>query len=170
MESPRAVWHNVTQPGSGARRPRTFAVHPDRRQSNHPTIALKKDPMTHLQITDRGEVVVVTFNEPKILDEYTIDQIGQEFDKLTLEAAADRKLLLNFAKVGFMSSSMIGKIVRLNKKCKADKIKLKLCNISPNIMEVFRLTQLHKLLDIHANEADAIKAFGQSGLGWFGKR
>ncbi len=116
--------------------------------------------MSVIDICDKGDVVVVTFQHARILDETIIRQIGEEFKNLTLAAAADRKLLLNFERVGFMSSSMIGQIMLLNRHCKNDKIKLKLCNISPNIMEIFTLMRLNKVLEIHKSEDEALEAFG----------
>ena len=125
--------------------------------------------MALLDIQDKDGVVVVTFKQVKILDETTIRQIGEEFKNLTIEAAADKKLLLNFERVEFMSSSMIGQIIRLNKQCKNDKVRLKLCSIKPSIMEVFNLMRLHKVLQIHAEEDEALEAFGGGKKGWFGK-
>ena len=118
--------------------------------------------------SDNQEVVVVDFLQARLVDENTIREIGREFEKLTLEAAAARKLLLNFAIVKFMSSVTIGHIVRLNKQCKADKIRLKLCSISPDIMEIFTITRLNKILDICADEASALEAFKKPSGGWFG--
>lgn len=63
-----------------------------------------------------------------------------------------------------MSSAMLGKLVQLIKKCKEDKIDLKLCSINDSVMEVFTLTRLNKILDIHANEEGALKAFGSKGF------
>jgi hypothetical protein len=60
--------------------------------------------------------------------------------------APSKKLVLNFKGVQFMSSAMIGKLVLLNKKAKADEIHLKLCDISPNVLEVFKITRLNKVL------------------------
>ena len=125
--------------------------------------------MAMLEIRDREDVVVVSFTHAKILDERVIHQIGQEFGKLTTEAAADRKLLLNFANVEFMASAMLGQIIRLSKQCKQDKVRLKLCNISPNIMEVFVITNLTKILEIHKTEEEAIEAFGPPKRRWLGK-
>jgi anti-sigma B factor antagonist len=116
--------------------------------------------MAVIDIRDKGDVVVVTFQHARILDETVIRAIGEEFKNLTLAAAADRKLLLNFERVGFMSSSMIGQIMLLSRQCKNDKIKLKLCNISPNIMEIFTLMRLNKVLEIHKDEDEALEAFG----------
>lgn len=125
--------------------------------------------MPHLTISDRDDVVVVSFAESKILDEGIIRQIGEEFKKLTTEAAAERKLLLKFSGVTFMSSAMLGQIMRLAKQAKADKIDLKLCDIAPSIMEVFTITRLNKILDIQKTEADAMKAFGPLRKSWFGR-
>jgi anti-anti-sigma factor len=125
--------------------------------------------MAHLTIMDRDDVVMVTFNDVKLLDESVIRHIGGEFGDLTTQAAAERKLLLNFQRISFMSSAMIGQIVKLNKQCKADGIALKLCSIDPTIMEVFKITRLDKLLDIRKTEADALAAFGPPKKSWQGK-
>jgi len=125
--------------------------------------------VANLAIQERGDVVMVTFTQTRILDENTIRAIGSEFANLTLEAAADHKLLLNFAGVDFMSSAMLGQIVRLNKQCKNDNIKLKLCSICPQVLEVFTITKLDKLIDIAADEATALAAFSGAPAkkGWF---
>ena len=125
--------------------------------------------MAHLNIVEKLDVVVVSFNDARLLDEATISVIGQEFSKLTLEAAAERKLLLSFARVSFMSSAMLGQIMRLSKQAKADKIDLKLCDISPEIMEVFKITRLEKVLDIRKTEQAALEAFGAPRKSWFGR-
>ncbi|MBN2296303.1 MAG: STAS domain-containing protein [Pirellulales bacterium] len=123
--------------------------------------------MNALEITEVNDVVVVSFNHSKVLDEATIRQIGEEFSTLTLEAAAERKLLLNFSNVAFMASAMIGKILVLNKQCKKDRVDLKLCSICPNIMEVFNLMKLNKVLKIYDNAEQALEAFGPTRKSWF---
>lgn len=123
--------------------------------------------MEMIEIRDKDDVVVVSFATAKILDQVAIDQIREEFKDLTLQAASGRKLLLDFSRVQFMSSSMIGQIVQLHKQCKKDKVKLKLCSIAPDIKEVFKITGLTKLLEIHDDAAGALEAFGPPRRGWF---
>jgi anti-anti-sigma factor len=122
--------------------------------------------MQYEQVTlrDRGDVLAVYFKQDSILDQQVIDAIGHEFDRVALEAASCRKILLNFEHVKFMSSAMIGKLLTLNKRCTADKIKLKLANVSPNLMEVFKITKLTKLFDIQHDEAAALAAFEKRGF------
>jgi anti-sigma B factor antagonist len=111
-----------------------------------------------------GEVLVVYFSETRILDDGKIQQLGEELVKF-VDKTEHAKLLVNFQNVRFMCSAMLGKLMVLNKKCKAANVSLKLCNISKDIMEVFRLTNLNKILEIHADEADALAAFSKRG--WF---
>ena len=115
------------------------------------------------QETEEG-VMVCYFNDAKILDEARISQIGSDLVEMTTKTAGG-KLLLNFEGVTFMSSHMIGKLVLLNKKCKAGKINLKFCNISPNVGEVFKIMRLNKVFDIQKDEEKALKSFDKKG--WF---
>jgi len=105
-----------------------------------------------------GDVLVVYFTQARLLEESTLQEVGRE-----LLAFADRcssqKMLLNFEAVKFMSSAMLGKLVQLNKKCKQDEIKLKLCSIGDTMIPVFQMTRLDKVLDIKGNEEQALKAF-----------
>jgi anti-sigma B factor antagonist len=56
--------------------------------------------------------------------------------------------------------------VLLNKKCQANKTKVKLCGISPTIREVFEITRLDKVFTIYDDETAALEAFKKKG--WFG--
>ena len=114
--------------------------------------------MSALMSQTNGDVVVVYFTESRILNESTIQHIGEELEKMA-DRAEWGKLLLNFSDVRFMSSAMLGKLIKLNKKCKNDDIHLKLCGISKDIMQVFKLMRLHKVLNIYADETRAMIAF-----------
>lgn len=118
----------------------------------------------YLKLADRGNVVAVYFVPTSILEDAVIQQISKEFAGVALEASGERRLLLNFKTVKFMSSAMIGKIVWLHKQCKNDKIKFKLCSIAPELLEVFTITRLDKLLDIYPTEEKALAAFGKRGF------
>jgi anti-sigma B factor antagonist len=122
--------------------------------------------MPFVSIADHLDIVVASIDVESILDGEIIQRIGQELSKLTTQAAGERKLLLTLRRVSFMSSAMIGEIMRFSKRAKADKIDLKLCDISPAIMEVFKITRLDKVLDIRPTMADGLKAFGKPRKSW----
>jgi anti-sigma B factor antagonist len=120
--------------------------------------------MPELLSQHKDDVLIVQFQAQKILSDVLIAQIGREL--LELADEANGKMLLDFQGVTFMSSAMIGKIVLLNKKCKANKTTVKLCNIAPSIMEVFEITRLNKVFSIYESVDEALKAFNKKG--WFG--
>jgi anti-sigma B factor antagonist len=133
-----------------------------RRQTRHRTVYFGGNLVDYkqLELKDRGEVVVAYLKPGSILDQKLIDQIGSELDAAAFEASGVRKLLINFQSVQYMSSAMLGKLVSLNKRCKTDKVKLKFCGISANVMEVFEITRLVKIFDIQKDESAALAAFG----------
>ena len=111
-----------------------------------------------LEINEVGDVTVVHFRDPKIIEDLRIQELGQELFQL-VETEKRKKLLLNFATVDFLSIAALGKLITLDKKVKARSGKLKLSNIRPEIYEVFAITKLNKLFDIKNDEADALAAF-----------
>jgi anti-anti-sigma factor len=114
---------------------------------------------TFLELEDAGEVLVVKFNQASILDQMIIDQIGRELDQVELEASGNRKLLVSFQAVEYMSSAMLGMLIQLHRRCKADKIKLKFCGIAKNPLDVFKITKLDKLFEIHKDVPTALATF-----------
>lgn len=112
----------------------------------------------HIEVGEVGDVTVVRFLDRKILEESSIQELGNELFRL-VEDEKKSKLVLNFTKVDFLSSAALGKLITLDKKVKAASGKLKLSNIRPEIYEVFAITKLNKLFDIKTDEAEAIAAF-----------
>jgi anti-sigma B factor antagonist len=98
------------------------------------------------------------FNDKKILDEASIQELGAELFGL-VEQHNMGDILLNFTNVEFLSSAALGKLITLDRKVKASKGRMKMCNIRPEIFEVFQITKLNKVFDIRKDEAEAMTAF-----------
>jgi anti-sigma B factor antagonist len=111
-----------------------------------------------LEVEDIGDVTVVSFTDRKILDEQNIQIIGEQLFSLVDELGR-RKLLLNFGNVEYLSSAALGKLITLNKKLQGVGGKLILCNIHPQIYEVFEITKLNKLLNIRKDEQEGLQMF-----------
>jgi len=112
----------------------------------------------HLDVDEVGAVTVIRFHDHKIIEDFNIQELGQEMFHL-VEVDGRDKLLLNFSSVDFLSSAALGKLITLDKKMKAHGGTLKLSNIRPEIYEVFAITKLNRLFDIRDEEADALAAF-----------
>jgi len=113
----------------------------------------------------QGDILILGFTDTKILEAQRIELVGRELQD-AVDQAIHKRLLLNFRGVSFMSSAMITKLVMLNKRCKAQGVTLKFCEVSPNVMEVFKITKLNKLFDIQDGEEKAMASFDKKG--WFG--
>src|SRR5438445_8848271 len=111
-----------------------------------------------LEVEDIGDVTVVNFTDRKILDEQNIQAIGEQLFSLVDEAGR-RKILLNFANVEYLSSAALAKLITMNKKVQQAGGRLILCNIDRQIYEVFEITKLNKIFNIHAEEQEALQAF-----------
>jgi anti-sigma B factor antagonist len=111
-----------------------------------------------IDVSKVGDVSVVKFQDRKILDEASIQELGQELFGL-VEQDNRKSILLNFTGVEFLSSAALGKLITLDRKIKSHKGRLKLCEIRPEILEVFQITKLNKVFDIRTDEAEAIAAF-----------
>ena len=111
-----------------------------------------------LELEEIGDVTVVSFVDRKILDEQNIQIIGEQLFKL-VEEQGKRKILLNFSNVEYLSSAALGKLITLNKKAQAAGGRLILCNIDPQIYEVFEITRLDKFFSIEKEEQKALQAF-----------
>jgi len=114
-----------------------------------------------------GDVLVIYFADTNLVSSARIDEVSDALLEM-MKRAEHGKLLLNFQAVRAMASSMLGKLLKLRKLCETSKIDLKLSNICDNILEVFQVTKLNKVFDIHAEEAEALKAFGKRG--WLFRR
>lgn len=107
-----------------------------------------------------GDVCVVVFEETKMLDEAVINEVDEGLERIADEHKGG-KLLIDFNRVTFMSSAMLGKIVFLEKKCRKESTDLRLCSINANIMEAIEMLKLDKILKIYPTLSDALIAFEQ---------
>lgn len=112
----------------------------------------------HLTVIEQDSVNVVQFSDRKILEELSIREIEDELFALVSSTPAI-KLLLNFSNVEHLSSAALGMLINLQKEVKGAKGKLKLSNINPQIYEVFKITRLSKLFEIHDKSTEAMDKF-----------
>jgi len=93
------------------------------------------------------DVTFVTFTEERILEEEQIKELREALEAV-IEKNENKKLILNFANVKFMTSAVLGLLVRVHKKVVELGGKLQLSNLNSNLRRVFEITQLTKVFDI----------------------
>jgi anti-sigma B factor antagonist len=110
------------------------------------------------------DVTVVNFADASILDTQVVQQIGDDLYAL-VDQQARRKIILDFDKVKFLSSSALGVLITLRKKADAIKGKIVLCSMKPELRKVFKIMNLEKMFDFQDNEEKALGVFGVSTVG-----
>jgi len=117
-----------------------------------------EQPWSHLKIKRTDEISVVAFADRKILEELAIQEIEEELHQV-VDSEPGIKLLLNFQNVDHLSSAALGMLITLNKKIKETNGELKLSDINRQIFEVFKITRLNRVFDIHDTADQAIAQF-----------
>lgn len=100
---------------------------------------------------------IVTFVDEKILEEMDIHSL-QESVMSVIDEAKRINLILDFCNVQFLSSAVLGLLMRISKKVYEQDGQLRLCNISPKIYEIFKITRLNKIFDIYENVKSATES------------
>jgi anti-anti-sigma factor len=113
---------------------------------------------SNILIQNYSDVTVVTFQESSILDGHVIEQLEQDLYALT-DKQHRQKLILDFSNVKFMASRTIGLILTLHNKAKGIKGEMVLCSIRKELMKVFKITNLEKLLKFFPDESAALSHF-----------
>ena len=105
---------------------------------------------------------VVTLTDEKILEERDIQGLGESIMSI-IEQAERINLILDFCNVRFLSSAVLGLLIRFSKKVYEQNGTLKLCNIEPRIYEIFKVTRLTKIFDIYKDVESAIEDLSATG-------
>jgi anti-sigma B factor antagonist len=129
------------------------------------TFAMKEEclmsapALNHLKLKIVDGVAVVDFVESNLMFETTLIQdIGQELHSLVADQGYTR-LLLDFTHVQYISSAMLGQLVKLAKEVQNVKGQLKLIGLGPVLHDTFRISHFEHLFAIYDNEDQALKAF-----------
>jgi anti-sigma B factor antagonist len=93
------------------------------------------------------DVTIATFGSQNILEEPQMRELEAELLGV-IAANEDRKLVLNFENVAFMSSAFLGLLVKVHKRVIEAGGRLQLFNLDPRIYKVFEITNLTKVFDI----------------------
>jgi anti-anti-sigma factor len=94
-----------------------------------------------------GEATVLTFTQADIGNEETVRAIREQVYDL-LESQGHPRLVLDFAEVRRMSSTLLGMLIGLNKRAREAGGDLTLCSLIPDLYQEFESTRLHKFFRI----------------------
>jgi anti-sigma B factor antagonist len=101
---------------------------------------------------------IVTFTDEKILEEKDVQALQESIMSVIESASGGIKLILDFCNVRFLSSAVLGLLIRISKKVYEHDGQLKLCGIDPKIYKIFKITRLTKIFDIYQDVGSAVES------------
>ena len=107
------------------------------------------------------DVTIVCFTDEKILEERDIKVLQDSIMSVVESASGGIKLILDFGNVRFLSSAVLGLLIRLSKRIYEHDGQLRLCNINPKIFEIFKITRLTKTFDIYEDVESATESLSK---------
>ena len=115
-------------------------------------------PASRLTVQDDGDIARVQFLDRNILEETSIQQIGDEIG-LLVDRTPNPKLLIVFDQVEHLSSAALGMLITINNKIRQKGGQMRLSDIDPQIFEVFTITRLNNLFQIFDRAQEAVASF-----------
>jgi anti-sigma B factor antagonist len=116
-------------------------------------------PARRFKIKTVEDVTLAFFVARRLVDEEDIEATFGQLQRLA-DGSEAGKVVLNFRKVEFLSSAVLGRLIKLHKELQSTGGRLILCRIAPAILEVFRITKLDKVFNIKEDTGAALRAFG----------
>ena len=111
-----------------------------------------------LRVDQEDGVTRIEFVDRNILDEANIQQIGEQINRI-VDESHQPKMLISFQNVDHLSSAALGTLITINNKIRGKDGQLRLANIDPRIYEVFVITKLNRLFQIHDSAEQALASF-----------
>ena len=102
-----------------------------------------------------GEQAVIYFLAPTVRDLGDVQKIIDEIEGVAYNSKI-KLMVINFAGVAQLTSAFLGRLITLNKSLKQADIALRLCAMSPQVEEAFRICKFQKLIPLFPTEEKAL--------------
>lgn len=112
-----------------------------------------------LSLEQSGDVHIVRVNEAK-LTYPVLSSFFAEVRQLVEDGA--RKVVIDLAAVSYIDSASIGCLMDIHRLLKDRNGAVKLSGLQPRVETMLSMTGVHKIVDVHRAEADALAAFGHA--------
>ena len=110
-----------------------------------------------LAIEDRGDVGIVRVRETKL----TYPVLSSFFAEVRQLVETGRsKLVIDLASVTYIDSASIGCLMDIHRLVQDKEGGLRLSGLQPRVETMISMTGVHKIIEIHREEAEAVAAFG----------
>ena len=111
-----------------------------------------------LKVDDNGDVRIVRVAEPRL----TYPTLSAFFaDVKQIVEGGTRKLLIDLSPVTYIDSAAIGCLMDIYRLVNDRGGALRLAGLQPRVETMISMTGVHKIIELHRDEAGALAAFSQ---------
>jgi len=110
-----------------------------------------------LKIEQVNDVIIVSFKDVNRFNALITEEVKEKMKALF--ASPNTKLILDLSGIQFIDSSGFGVFLSIMKTANNNYGYFKISNITEEVMELFKLLQLHNVFEIYNKREDALKSF-----------
>jgi anti-sigma B factor antagonist len=114
---------------------------------------------SRIQLSELEGIKVVRFHDHQLFDERTVREIADQIAEALPNDGSPIRLVVDFSDVSLISSTFLSKLILLQRRIDGTRGKMRLCEMSPMIQQVFRTSNLDRLFKIDRDQRTAIDSF-----------
>jgi anti-sigma B factor antagonist len=114
---------------------------------------------TRIQLDESDGIKIVHFHDRQLFDERTVREIADEIAVALPNDGSPIRLIVDFSEVNLISSTFLSKLILLQRRIDSTAGRMRLCEMSPVIQQVFRTSNLDRLFRIDRDLRTAIDSF-----------
>lgn len=107
-----------------------------------------------------NEIIIVSFDNINRFNALIAEPVKEQMKSYF--SRPNTRLILNLEGIEFVDSTGFGVFLSIMKTANNNYGYFKICKISSEVMELFKLLQLHNVFEIYNTLEDCIKSFGSS--------
>jgi anti-sigma B factor antagonist len=112
-----------------------------------------------IQASEANGVLVIRFTDRQLFDERTVREVADQILAALPNDGSPIRLILDFTDINLVSSTLLSKLILLQRRVTTSGGKLRLCELSPVIQQVFRTANLDRLFTIDRDQRTALDSF-----------
>jgi anti-sigma B factor antagonist len=112
-----------------------------------------------IQVHEADGITVVRFQDRQLFDERTVREAADQIAAALPNDGSPIRVILDFSDVNLISSTFLSKLILLQRRVDASRGKLRLCEMSPMIQQVFRTSNLDRLFKIDRDQRASLESF-----------
>lgn len=112
-----------------------------------------------IDVRDVDGVKLIRFHEHQLFDERTVREVSEQIAATLPNDASPIRLVIDFSDVSLISSSMLSKLILLQRRVDASHGKMRLCEMSAVVQSVFRTSNLDRLFTIDRDQRSSLDSF-----------